>query len=448
MVRESLVRLASALPKGSSERKGVLKVAREFATEDALKKYLKDHPNADPKKHSVKKKEDSGSSSSESKPTPGSLLDVDEKGFADPTPASDAEIEGFKKLPAVQNLGKVNLDIIAGEDGKITKGDLTRAAHVAAHIEKGLSDSADYCKVNPPACKGNLGITRDNMPQVMETPVKKLLMSDEDRIKGATFKNSEGKKVPFDQLDGKTQTKLKKDWAEERKKGKAAVDAGADPNEDRSTQQIWLDSLKDEGIAITEDSIPVGELIASQAEIKAKKSYDLAKAYITGAFANMADLPILVARDPKTGETTVIDGHHRYAGLLTADPKKKMKVRVIEAPIRDALERSFNVPGVFRADLQDNIVDPNKPLDLARKPGSTWQQKGKWYGKNKKKETGGPFESKEAAENFSKGKKSKKSSFDFSRVLTASNRESLIRLASSLPKGSQERRSLIEMLKR
>ncbi len=439
----SLIKLASVLPQGSSERKQVLKFAREFATEESLKKYLKDHPNADPKKHSVKKKDDSGSSSSDKKPTPGSLLDVDEKGFADPTPASEAEIEGFKNLPAIKNLGKINLSIIAGDDKKITKGDLTRAAHVAAHIEKGLADSADYCKVNPPACEGNLGITRDNMPQVMEKPVKQMLKSDEEHIKTDEFKDKDKKKVSFDQLDEKTQAKLRKGWAEDRKKGQAAVDAGADPNEDRSTQQIWLDSLKDEGIEINEDSIPVGELIASQAEIKAKKSYELARDYITGAFDNMADLPILVARDPSTGETTVIDGHHRYAGLLTADPKKKMKVRVIEAPIRDALERSFNVPGVFRADLQDNIVDPNQPLDLARKPGTTWQQKDKWYAKNKKKETGGPFESKEAADNFAKGKKGKGKKSSSLKTASASERIALIRLASSLPKGSAERKALL-----
>jgi hypothetical protein len=36
----------------------VEKVAMDFATKDALKKYLRDHPDADKSKHKVKKKTD------------------------------------------------------------------------------------------------------------------------------------------------------------------------------------------------------------------------------------------------------------------------------------------------------------------------------------------------------------------------------------------------------
>jgi len=129
-----------------------------------------------------------------------------------------------------------------------------------------------------------------------------------------------------------------------------------------------------------------------------------------------------VARDPKTGKVTVIDGHHRYAGLLLADPERKIKVKVIETGIEDALDRSFNVPGVFRADLQDNIVDADKPLDLARKPGSTWkQQNGKHYAKNSKGKVGGPFASADKAKDFASGKKK------------GSLRSQLIRLAHTNP---------------
>ena len=35
--------------------------AMEFPTDEALKKYLKDHPDADKSKHSVKKKEEGSS---------------------------------------------------------------------------------------------------------------------------------------------------------------------------------------------------------------------------------------------------------------------------------------------------------------------------------------------------------------------------------------------------
>jgi len=67
--RSRLIRLAGGLSTGSQERRAVLslvargaksgKVAMEHATEDARKKYLKDHRGADPKIHTVKQpKED------------------------------------------------------------------------------------------------------------------------------------------------------------------------------------------------------------------------------------------------------------------------------------------------------------------------------------------------------------------------------------------------------
>jgi len=367
-------------------------MAREFGSPEALKKYLAEHPKADPKRHSVKNTE---------KGAPSTLI-KDEKEFGDPTKASKDDLSQFEKHPAVKALGSdFSLKIIAGEDGQVSRGDLSRAIHVAEELQKGIAKSADFCQLRPPACRGNLGITRDNMPQIMDKSVKALLASDDPK---------------------------------EVKKGEAAVAAGADPKSDKTTQEQWFDVLKSQGVDVTEDSIEVGQLIASQAEIKAGKSYGIAKAFLTGEFDKLPDLPILVARDPKTGKATVIDGHHRYAGLLLADPERKMKVKVIEAPIEEALSAAFDVPGVFRADLQDNIVDADKPLDLARKPGSTWQQKGKWYAKDSKK-TGGPFKSEDAAKNFASGKKPGKSK----------KKGSLVRLAASLPKGDEARRMLLRM---
>ena len=69
--RSTLIRLASAMPKGNSTRRAILagltRVAIEFDTKEALEKYMKDHPNADPKNHSVKKNEESGNGESGNK---------------------------------------------------------------------------------------------------------------------------------------------------------------------------------------------------------------------------------------------------------------------------------------------------------------------------------------------------------------------------------------------
>jgi carbonic anhydrase/acetyltransferase-like protein (isoleucine patch superfamily) len=58
--RSILTILASSLPAGSRERRAILaglaKRATEFSSKEELAKYLKEHPKADPKKHSVKEK--------------------------------------------------------------------------------------------------------------------------------------------------------------------------------------------------------------------------------------------------------------------------------------------------------------------------------------------------------------------------------------------------------
>jgi hypothetical protein len=62
--RSTLIRLASAMPNGNETRRAILagltRVAIEFDTKEALEKYLKDHPDADPKNHSLKKEEGGG----------------------------------------------------------------------------------------------------------------------------------------------------------------------------------------------------------------------------------------------------------------------------------------------------------------------------------------------------------------------------------------------------
>lgn len=502
MAFASIIRLAATLPKGSPERLRLLILAKEskkvkVENKDGKIVYVTEKTLKGPDGKNYKKVDEKGGKKDQKDQKDTSdalkdLLDIEDLGkkFEDETEASAADIEEFKGHPAITGLSGLNLNVIAGDDGKLTRGELTRAMHVAAVLKQNLDSSADFCKMNPPACEGNLGITRDNMPQIMDKPISKLLEAmDEGEYDDLLKKVEAAGDKPLKEV---IKDKDKRDDFITRRKGVAAIAAGA--KESDTPQKMWFDALKESGVEVNDDEIEVGKLIASQAEIKAGKSYGIAKAYLTSTrpdysrmpkkdvkafdkkleeaglnpdklaeldpdevakiipdrkdrenyaaargenFHALPDLPILVARDPKTGDVTVIDGHHRYAGLLLADPTKKMKVKVIETGIRDALDKSFDVPGVFRADLQDNIVDSNKPLDIARKPGDTWKQRnGKFYAKNSKGETGGPYENDDAAKNFASGKGGKKAS---------SARPSLIRLAASLPKGSVERRRLIAM---
>jgi hypothetical protein len=276
------------------------------------------------------------------------------------------------------SIPEFKIKVVAGEDGKLSKEDIDRAIEVKKRLSKGIDEAADFCKFKPSVCKGNLGITRDSMPQIMDDPISKMLKSDKP---------------------------------EDRKKAEAAVAAGADPNETRPIKELWVDHLEKKGIKITDEEVPVGRMRASQAEIKALKSYDMAESQLRGYDkkknnrpTDFTQMPLLVTREKdENGEDvyTVIDGHHRFAAMLLVDPEAKQKVRVINAPIRDALEQSFDLPGVFRADLQDNIVSMDKPLDLAREEGSTWKQRnGKFYGKNRRGKNGGPYKTEEAAKKF------------------------------------------------
>ena len=216
-------------------------------------------------------------------------------------------------------------ELLSDYNLKIVGGDKKRAAYVAKKVQEGIDKSADICKVEPPVCEGNLGISRDNMPQVMDKSVKALLKSDK----------------PGD-----------------KKKGEAAVAAGADPNSDKSILDHLLGGLKKSGVAVKETKLPAGKLKATQREIKAGKSFGMADAYYKGNF-DPADEEIIVSSDGH-----ILDGHHRWAAMLLADPDREMKVKQIDMPMREFLRYSLKQPGVFRADLQDNIIDKDAPLDL------------------------------------------------------------------------------------
>jgi hypothetical protein len=234
-------------------------------------------------------------------------------------------------------------ELLADYNLKVVGGDKKRAAYVAKMVQEGIDKSADICKVKPPVCEGNLGISRDNMPQIMDKSVKALLKSSN----------------PSD-----------------KKKGEAAVAAGADPDSDKPIIDIFLSDLKKGGTEIKTTRIPVGKLKATQREIKAGKSFGMADAYYKGDF-DPADEEIIVSSDGH-----ILDGHHRWAAMLLADPEREMKVKQVDMPMREFLRRSMKQPGVFRADLQDNIIPKDAPLDLNE--GGKANAKGK---KEEKKDT-------------------------------------------------------------
>lgn len=229
-----------------------------------------------------------------------------------------------------EELSEYNLTVVAGADGALSEDDVKRAINVRKKMKEGISAAADVCKISPPVCEGNLGIPRMHMPQLMETSIKQMLNSDDP---------------------------------EDRKKAQAAIDVGADPDSDKSVMDQFLDVLKNKGVAITKEAVAVGQLKATQREIKAGKTFGMADAFLRGKFKPQ-DAEILISSD-----NHILDGHHRWASLITAAPDVKMKVTRVDMPMKDFLRQSFQQAGVFRADLQGDIVDPSIPLDLSGKTG-------------------------------------------------------------------------------
>lgn len=411
--RNTLIRLAHRHESFRKALLPIIKEGKEFGSKEELEEYLRDHPKADKSKHTLSDSAKDGDKDEkkEKKPYVPEKGDGNDKGgisrlkspnsedFQDETKPTKRDYRNFAKHPAIAGLkNDYKMDIVAGEDEEMTRGDLARAIHVAETLQSGINDSSDICKISPPICSQNKGIDRSSMPQLMDEPIKKMLKSDDPK---------------------------------DVKKAKAAIAAGADPTSDKSPMDMFIDRLAKDGLVDTSDQgitqMPVGKLKATQANIKAKKTYSMAQGFLQGSNNpkgewDPADSPILVSNDGY-----ILDGHHRWSASLTADPEKEMNVRVIDLPMDKLLEESFKEKGVFRADLQDNIMDEDKPLDLAHPDGHVWQQKnGKWYGKKGDK-AGGPYDDEEAAKAYATGKKKGKKASLRSRTIHLANTNKALR---------------------
>lgn len=316
-LRSSLVRLAETHPEFRKYIVPLLRessnhVAKEFTTKKQLNHYLKDHPGADRKRHTVKDKKDKGPKKD----------DVPVSGVGKTiTPAEAKKKVEQLKLPddIRQRLNDYHLDVVGDN--------LNEAIEIAKKVTGGIDKSADVCKLSPPVCKGNMGLTRDKMPQIPgDMSVKEMLAA----------KNKDG--TP----DERT-----------RAKGKAAVEAGADPEDDRSVLKSMLDTFRGRGVKIEPKKIPVGKLKATQSEIKAHKTFLMADAHLKGKFPNIGD-QIVVSKDGH-----ILDGHHRWAALLTIDPSRKMSCIQVDMTMKEMLDEADGMPGVYREDFQ------GKPLPMS-----------------------------------------------------------------------------------
>lgn len=327
-LRSQITRLAAEVPALRQHLVPLLrKQALEFSTPDQLQKYLKEHPKADKKKHTVKPKSDSGGSAPK-KDDGGSK----EKGKALPVEEAREKIKDLPK-PVRERLTDYNLDIVGD--------DMDQAIEIAKKLHEGIDRSADVCKMSPAVCKGNLGLPREKMPQIPgDKTVKEMLEA----------KNK----------DGSPDTKT-------RAKGKAAVEAGADPDDKRTILKQMLDHFKSSGVSIKAEKVPVGKLKATQSDILAGKTFGMAEGHLQGKFPNIGDQIVI------SSDNHILDGHHRWAALLTIDPTRTMNVIRVDMTMKEMLDRADEIPGVYREDFQGNPVE--LPDDIQKKKKTFLEQR-------------------------------------------------------------------------
>jgi hypothetical protein len=346
MIREALIRLANEHPEFRKHLIPLIRgehVAKEFTNKKQLDQYLKDHPKADRQLHTVKDENGGGPKKDDAPPSgkkgPDDADKGEGQGGAGPGKVNPEKNE--KKVKALpEDLQKKLLDGYKLDLKVVEDDDLDRAIDVAKKLSEGIDKSADVCKVSPPVCNGNLGLTRAQMPQIPgDMSVKKMLK--------ATKK------------DGSSDEKT-------RAKGQAAIDAGADPDEDRTLSNIMLDLFRKQGVKVQEKEMKAGKLKATQAEIQAKKTIEFADSYLSGTFQSIGQ-QIVISKDGH-----ILDGHHRWAALLTADPDAYMDVLEVDLTMKDMLDQADAFPGVYRENLAG---DPIPMTDEIKKKKAEYLKK-------------------------------------------------------------------------
>lgn len=260
-------------------------------------------------------------------------------------PSISDDLKEYGTHVSVDALKPEHREAIKDYNLEVVGTDAAQAVEIARKIKEGIKKGSDICKMNPPVCEGNKGLTRDKMPQI------------------------EGEKTVKQMLEA-----VKKDGTpdeEARAKGKAMVEAGADPKSDKTIMQTMIDHFKKNGVKTRRTKIPVGMLKATQSEIKAEKTYGMADAHLKGKFPNIGD-SVVVSRDGH-----ILDGHHRWAALLTIDPSRDMNVQVIDMDMDDLLKEAQAIPGVYKADFEGKPLDESEQKKYKSEATTKFNAKGK-----------------------------------------------------------------------
>ena len=191
--------------------------------------------------------------------------------------------------------------------------DAAKERAIIAGVQQLVHDDrdVDLCKVSVPGsnlfCGGNKGIPRHEMPQLKSKP----------------------------KPGGKADQMVKAGILEK------------DENGEVNTEELFLQKI---GKEAPEERVKVTDLKATQNQLVGKKVSLFLNQLQNGDpdsdFTKKLKEPIIVSRDPETGERYIVDGHHRWAALVAQDIANggdgdiEMNVKVVDAPIGEVIEQS------------------------------------------------------------------------------------------------------------
>lgn len=122
------------------------------------------------------------------------------------------------------------------------------------------------------------------------------------------------------------------------------------PQLDGKEEEFVL-SLSKEGIGVKREKVPAGRLYATQREINTEKVAGILGAIASGKLSlKKIASGLIISKD-----NYVLDGHHRWATILTRDPRTDMDVIRVDLPIDELLDRAVNWDGTEFAGFEDGV---------------------------------------------------------------------------------------------
>jgi len=241
-----------------------------------------------------------------------------------PNVAGDEDEKGKeKKDEPLPGIGAPPHPDSPSQKGGTTKGpqsdddavgtDAAKERAIIAGVQQLVHDDrdVDLCKVSVPGsnlfCGGNKGIPRHEMPQLKSKP----------------------------KPGGKADQMVKAGILEK------------DENGEVNTEELFLQKIEKEAPV---ERVKVTDLKATQNQLVGKKVSLFLNQLQNGDpdsdFTKKLKEPIIVSRDPETGERYIVDGHHRWAALVAQDIANggdgdiEMDVKEIDTPIEELIDQS------------------------------------------------------------------------------------------------------------